>query len=282
MVTRSLLGLGPHGFHRVAYHEWGDPANPRVVVCVHGLTRNGRDFDVLASALAGLFRVACPDLPGRGQSEWLPHPAGYAYPVYLSDMVALLARLDGTAVDWVGTSLGGLLGMMLAAQPGTPLRRLVLNDVGPFLPKKSLRRIGEYVGADPRFADFRGLEGYLREVHAPFGPLTGEQWQHLAKHSARGLPDGTLALHYDPGIGAAFRASSLEDVDLWTVWDAVRCPVLVLRGAESDLLTRETAEEMARRGPRARVVELPGVGHAPALLEERQVETVRSWLSEVA
>lgn len=281
-MTRTLRGLGPHGFHRVAYHEWGDPGNPRVVVCAHGLTRNGRDFDALAAALADRYRVACPDLPGRGLSEWLPRPGDYTYPVYLGDMVALFARLGGETVDWVGTSMGGLVGMMLAAQPGTPIRRLVLNDVGPFLPKAALERIGEYVGADPRFADFGALEGYLRRVHAPFGPLTGEQWRRLAKHSARPLPDGTLALHYDPAIGEAFRAAPPQDVDLWAVWDAVRCPVLVLRGAESDVLPRETAEEMGRRGPRGRLVELPGVGHAPALLEPGQLETVCSWLSEGA
>lgn len=280
MVTRAFLGLGPHGFHRVAYHEWGEPASPRVAVCVHGLTRTGQDFDDLAGALAGVagYRVACPDLPGRGESAWLPRPEDYAYPVYLSDLTALLARLDAEAVDWVGTSLGGLLGLMLAAQPGSPIRRLVLNDVGPFLPKAALERIGAYVGTDPRFESLGALEAYLRHVHAPFGPLTDEQWRRLAEKSARRLPDGAWALHYDPAIGAAVRAVPPQDVDLWTLWDAVRCPVLVLRGAESDVLLRETAEEMARRGPRARLVELPGVGHAPALLAPDQIGVVREWL----
>lgn len=280
MVTRAFLGLGPHGFHRVSYGEWGEPASPRVAVCVHGLTRTGRDFDDLARELAGAgrYRVACPDLPGRGESAWLPRPEGYAYPVYLSDLAALLARLGAEEVDWIGTSLGGLLGLMLAAQPGSPIRRLVLNDVGPFLPKAALERIGVYVGADPRFESLDALEAYLRQVHASFGALTGEQWRRLAEKSARRLPDGAWALHYDPAIGKAFRAAPPQDVDLWALWDAVRCPVLVLRGAESDVLLRETAEEMARRGPRARLVEFPGVGHAPALLAPEQIGAVRDWL----
>ena len=280
MVTRAFLGLGPHGFHRVAYHEWGEPAGPRVAVCVHGLTRTGRDFDDLAGELAGAggYRVVCPDLPGRGESAWLPRPEDYAYPVYLADLAALLARLDAEAVDWVGTSLGGLLGLMLAAQPGSPIRRLVLNDVGPFLPKAALERIGAYVGADPRFESLDALESYLRQVHAPFGPLTAAQWRRLAERSARRLPDGAWALHYDPAIGAAVRAVPPQDVDLWTLWDAVRCPVLVLRGAESDVLLGETAEEMVRRGPRVRLVEFPGTGHAPALLAPDQIGVVRDWL----
>jgi pimeloyl-ACP methyl ester carboxylesterase len=278
MVTKTFLGLGPHGFHRVAYYEWGDPEDSRVVVCAHGLTRTGRDFDALAGNLGDRYRVACPDMPGRGQSAWLSHPPDYGYPVYLADAAALIARLGAERLDWVGTSMGGLIGMMLAAQPGTPIRRLILNDVGPFIPQGAVERIAAYVGTDPRFPDRGALESYLRRVHAPFGPLTDDQWHHLAEHSARPIRDGTLALHYDPSIGAAFRDVPPQDVDLWAVWDAVRCPVLVLRGAQSDLLTRQTAEEMAHRGPGATVVELTGVGHAPALVDPGQIEIVRSWL----
>ncbi len=278
MVTKTFQGLGPRGFHRVAYHEWGSPEAGRVVVCAHGLTRTGRDFDVLAADLSRDARVACPDFPGRGQSQWLLVPQDYAYPVYLGDMAALLARLGTEGVDWVGTSMGGLVGLMLAAQPGTPIRRLVLNDVGPFLPKAALERIAAYVGGDPRFPDLAALEAHLRRVHAPFGPLTDAQWRHLAEQSARRLPDGALALHYDPAIAEAFRAAPAQDVNLWPLWDQIRCPVLVLRGAESDVLLRETAEEMGRRGPRARLVEFGGVGHAPALLDPGQREVVRDWL----
>lgn len=278
MKERTVLGLGPHGFHRVAYTEWEGPPGAPAVVCAHGLTRNGRDFDFLAQALAGRFRVVCPDLPGRGSSDWLAHAGEYGYPLYLADLGALVARLDVPEVLWVGTSMGGLLGMMLAAQPGTPVRRLVLNDVGPWIPKAAVERIAAYAGADPRFADLSGVEAYLREVHRPFGPLSDAHWRHLASHGGRRLPDGTFRLAYDPAIGAALRAGPAQDVDLWPVWDAVRCPVLVLRGAESDLLLPETLAEMRRRGPPVEAMEFPGVGHAPALAAADQIEAVRSWL----
>ena len=193
MHSHSLSCLGPHGFHRVLYREWGEPGNPRVVVCVHGLTRNSRDFDRLAAHLSRHFRVICPDIAGRGESPWLPHAADYGYPLYLSDMAALIARIGVETVDWVGTSMGGLIGMFLAAQPGSPIRRLVMNDVGPLVPKAALERLAGYVGTDPMFDGIADLEQYLRRTCAPFGPLTDAQWHHLALHSVRHRPDGRLA-----------------------------------------------------------------------------------------
>lgn len=277
--TGSCLGLSKGGFHRLAYTEWGGPQAGHAALCVHGLTRNGRDFDALAGALAqdGL-RVACPDVVGRGRSDRLADPAGYGYPQYLADMNALIARLDTPQVDWIGTSMGGLIGMMLAAQPNTPLRRLVINDVGPFIPKAAVARIGEYVGRDPRFADLAAAEAYFREVHAPFGSLTDAQWRHLTEHSAVAAQDGGYRLAYDPAIAAPFRVEEPEDLDLWPLWDAIAIPVLVLRGADSDLLLPETTAEMAARGPRAQVAEIAGCGHAPALMDKRQIALVRDWL----
>ncbi len=276
--------LSPGGFHAMAYREWGDPAAARVVVCVHGLTRNGRDFDALAAALAAAgCRVVCPDVVGRGASDWLADPAGYGLPQYLADMTVLLARLEVEAVDWVGTSMGGLIGMMLAAQPGNPLRRLVLNDVGPFLPKAALQHIAGYVGQDPRFADLAAAEAYVREVHNGFGALTDRQWRHLAETNVVAVEgvaegEGALRLRYDPGIGASFRARPVEDVDLWAVWDRITAPCLVLRGADSGLLPPETAAEMSRRGPCAEIAEIAGCGHAPALMDAGQIALVRDWL----
>ncbi len=273
----------------MAYREWGPRDAARVVVCVHGLTRNSRDFDALAASLAEAgCRVVCPDVVGRGDSGWLADPAGYGFPQYLADMTVLLARLEVEAVDWVGTSMGGLIGMMMAAQPGNPqsgvpLRRLVLNDVGPFLPKAALERIAGYVGHDPRFADLAAAEAYVRDVHAGFGALADHEWRHLAETNVvaaeeEGEEDGVLRLRYDPGIGAGFRARPAEDVDLWAVWDRVTVPSLVLRGADSGLLLPETAAEMGRRGPRAEVVEIAGCGHAPALMDPGQIALVRDWL----
>lgn len=279
MAAGSVRCLGQGGFHKMAYVAWGDGEAASNVVCVHGLTRNGRDFDALAASLAETRRVVCPDVVGRGQSDWLSDPAQYQTPQYVSDMAALIARMDVGWVDWVGTSMGGLIGMALAAQAGTPIRRLVLNDVGPFIPKAALERIGEYCGQALTFEDTEELARYLRVVHAPFGPLTEEQWQHLAIHGARDTGKG-VALAYDPGIAVPFKMQDdLADIDLWGLWDAIRCPVLVLRGESSDLLTAETAAEMASRGPKAKVVEIAECGHAPALMAEDQIALIDDWLA---
>jgi len=274
---REVLGISPNGFHRLAYTQWGE-GNTRDLICVHGLTRNGRDFDAIAKDLSDHYRVVCLDMPGRGRSDWLKTPLNYGPPIYMGDMVALIARLGGTEVDWIGTSMGALVGMLMAAQDKSPIRRLVLNDAGPFLPKSALERIAAYVGTDREFADQDDLEAYLREVHASFGPLTDAQWEHLATHSGRIDDAGRLRLHYDPSIAAPFTAAPPQDVDMWAIWDAIQCPVLLLRGAESDLLLKETAEEMTRRGPKATLVEFDGVGHAPALMDADQIQVVRDWL----
>jgi pimeloyl-ACP methyl ester carboxylesterase len=247
------------------------------VICVHGLTRNGRDFDVLAQALAPHFRVLCPDVVGRGRSDWLAHKPDYGYPLYLSDLTALIARAGVDSVLWVGTSMGGLIGMMLAAQSGNPIRKLVVNDVGPLVPKAALERLAQYVGKAPPCSDLDQFEAYLRQVCAPFGPLTDAQWRHLASTSAQRNDDGTFGPAYDPGIATPF-AGELKDVVLWPVWDAIACPTLVLRGAESDLLLRETAQQMTQRGPKATLKELDGIGHAPALMAVDQIEVVRGFL----
>ena len=278
MRERTLQCIGAHGLHRMAYREWGDPMNPRVLICVHGLTRNGRDFDTLASVMCRDYRVVCPDVVGRGRSEWLKVKGDYALPQYVADMITLIARLDVESVHWVGTSMGGLIGMLIASQPGNPIHRLVLNDVGPVVTAASIERIGQYVGTAPRFADMEQAEAYLREVCAPFGALADAQWRHLTENVVTKVEDG-WAMAYDPGIGEPFRKNPLvEDVDLWPVYDAIRCPTMVMRGAESDLLERETAEEMSRRGPCARVVEVADVGHAPMLLDEVQIGEVRDFL----
>jgi len=281
MRRASVKGLSAAGFHDIAYVEWGPESAARPVACVHGLTRNGRDFDALAAALAGTGRrVVCPDVVGRGASGRLADPAGYGYPQYLADMTALIARLDCAGLDWIGTSMGGLIGMMLAAQAGTPIRRLVINDVGPFIPSASLERIAAYVGQDPHFADLGAAEAYLRKIHAPFGALSDVEWRHLTETSVRADPAAGYRLNYDPGIAAAFKPGEMEDIDLWSIWDRIKCPALVLRGAESDLLLAETAEEMTGRGPKARLFTIPSCGHAPALLDPAQTGPILEWLAQ--
>lgn len=283
MNRMQLLGLSANGFHSLSYLEWGARESSHVVVCVHGLTRNARDFDVLAQALTNRCRIVCPDVVGRGQSAWLSDPAGYGFPQYLADANALLARITahapvGTVIDWVGTSMGGLIGMFLAAQPGCPLRRLVLNDVGPVIPKEALARIGTYVGKSPTFASVDEAERYIRSISATFGPLTDAQWRHLTEHSVRRDADGSWRMIYDPAIAQGF-AGALVDIDLWSVWDRIGIPTLVLRGNDSDLLSRETAQAMTRRGPRAGLVEFENVGHAPMLMADDQVGAVVDFLT---
>ncbi|MDO9451029.1 MAG: alpha/beta hydrolase [Rugosibacter sp.] len=282
MRESKVKCLSIAGFHQMAYVEWGDADNPKVLVCVHGLTRNGRDFDFLAQALAADYRVICPDVAGRGKSDWLANKSLYVMPQYCADMVTLLARLNVETVDWLGTSMGGLIGMALAAQPGNPIRRLVLNDVGPVITAVSLARIGDYLGKLPRFDNLTQAEAYVRTISAPFGPLTDAQWRHLTLHVVREAADGKIEFVYDPGIAQVYRQGQLlgggKDVELWPLFDAITCPTLLLRGETSDLLTSQIAQAMTRRGPRARLIEIPGVGHAPMLMDEGQITPVRDFL----
>lgn len=281
MRSDTVLCMGSKGFHRMQYVEWGAADNPRIVICVHGLTRNGRDFDFLAQALERDFRVICPDVAGRGGSEWLYAKADYNNLKYAQDMTALIARVTAggaRTVHWVGTSMGGLIGMLLASRPNAPIARLVLNDVGTVVPKAALERLATYVGKDPRFPTIEELEAHVRKVSAPFGPLTDAQWRHLTLHGAKRHEDGAWGFSYDPGIRIPFGDGPYADVDVWEWWDTVACPTLLMRGADSDLLLRENALAMTQRGPRPRLVEFAGVGHAPMLMSDDQIGAVRDFL----
>ena len=278
MTSHTYRALGPHGFHQVHYTEWGDPGNPRVLICVHGMTRTGRDFDFLAAALEQEYRVICPDVVGRGQSDWLDDKTDYTSPLYVNDMAMLMARLDAERIDWVGTSMGGLIGMFLASYAGTPIHKLLVNDVGPLIPAAGLKRIAKYVGQHLTWDTFDAMDRALR-IYAPtFGKLTDAQWRHMLIHSSRQLDDGRYVMGYDPGIAEVFKALEMKDIDLWPVWDAIRCPTLLLRGAHSDVLNHADAIAMTERGPMAKLIEFPGMGHAPALMADDQIAVVRDWL----
>lgn len=272
----SLRSTFDGGAVSLRWTEWG-PATGKPVVCVHGLTRNGRDFDALARHLAAQGRrVICPDVPGRGLSGWLPSGALYAVPTYVAVLAPLLGQIG--EYDWVGTSMGGMIGMGLAAMPGVPMRRMVLNDIGPFIPQASLERIRDYLSVPQSFADIGAVEAYLRRVHAPFGNLSDAEWRHMAEHSARMTADGGMRLHYDPAIVEPMAAGPLADVDLWPLWEVcVQRPVLVLRGETSDLLLPETAARMAAH-PAVRLATIAGCGHAPALMEPSQIALVAEFL----
>lgn len=279
MLHKSFLGQSPLGFHRIAYTEWGAATVRPPVICVHGLTRNGRDFDWLAEVLQSDTRVLCPSIVGRGQSDNLADPTFYSYPQYCADMTAMIARADAASVDWVGTSMGGIIGMLLAAQPQSPIRRLVINDVGPFIPLSALQRIAAYVGIPVECADLAQLERHMRTIYAPFGITRDEDWRHMAKNSHRTLPNGKLTLAYDPTIVKNFGAAD-KDADLWSLYDRIQCPTLVLHGMQSDILSANVANDMTRRGPHARLVEFPDVGHAPALMDADQTTIIRQFLTD--
>jgi pimeloyl-ACP methyl ester carboxylesterase len=263
-------------FYRMAYVEMGDPA-AEPVVCVHGLTRNGRDFDPLMEALADRFRMIAPDLPGRGRSEWLPRGDLYQPPVYVLALSHLLAAI-GRPVMWVGTSLGGICGMLIAAASGQPITRMVLNDIGPHIPAAALARIRDYMMApSASFANLAALEAHLRQIHAPFGNLPDAEWAEMARFSARTLPDGKLALNYDPKIAESIRAQEPKETEIWGFWERIRIPVLAIRGEQSDLLLPETLQRMAASGARSLIV--PGAGHAPALSNAATIGPIAAFLS---
>ncbi|MRX09635.1 alpha/beta fold hydrolase [Pseudoduganella sp. FT25W] len=284
---KSVQCLSLAGLHRMSYKEWGDETNPNVLLCVHGVTRVGDDFDYMARALASDYRVICPDIVGRGRSDWLKNPQLYVIPQYVSDIVTLLARVlpDGErqSVDWFGTSMGGLIGMGLASLPGNPIRKLILNDIGPVLAPMALQRIGDYVGQDLRFDSFDAGAKFVRDVSLSFGEHSEEEWLKLATDVLRQDKDGKWVRHYDMGLALPFRSATPESAEadqamLWAAYDAITCPTLLVRGADSDLLSPETAKLMSERGPKAQLVEIPNVGHAPTFIHDDQIQIAKKFL----
>ncbi len=286
-TIKSVQCISPTGLHKLAYKEWGDPANPKVLVCVHGLTRVCDDFDKLAPALADQYRVVCPDVVGRGRSGRLLNPQMYRVPQYVSDSVTLIARVLANTgcdtLDWFGTSMGGLIGMALASLPNSPISKLVLNDIGPTLDAAALHRIGDYVGQDTRFDTFEQAAQYVRAISLSFGEHTEQEWHKLAADVLMQDEQGKWMRHYDIGLAEPFRTTTVDAVKadeatLWAAYDAIRCPTMVVRGANSDLLSQATAQQMAARGPKARLVEFANVGHAPTFVHEDQIAVARSFL----
>ena len=276
-----LFGLSPAGFHELAFVEWGPVDDVRPIICVHGLTRQGRDFDHLARQLAPAGRrVICPDLPGRGRSGRLTNPDDYALPQYCADMNALLARLGVSEVDWVGTSLGGLIGMIMAGFSGSPVRRLVINDIGPYVSSTGLQRIGQYIGTMPAsFATIEEVEAYLRTVLAPYGQLADAHWRHLAEHSVRwDEAQQRFAMLCDPAIAKAFRSPWFQPLNLWSYWEAIAVPILVLHGAHSDLLSFDLTQQMKKRNRHTSVFSFDDCGHVPPLMAADQIEVVARFL----
>jgi len=283
----------PSGPHRMVVHEWGSAENDQVVVCVHGLTRVGHDFQRLAERLSETHRVLAPDVVGRGASDWLSDPQHYLVTQYADDMQSMAEQLALPPMHWVGTSMGGLIAMILAGAPdradrypAVRLRSLVLNDVGAVVSGEALGRIGRYLGADPYFETFEEAEALVRKIFAGFGPHTDAEWRHLAETVLH--PDGDgYRFHYDPSLSEPFRQAFAmaegeppPDMDVWPLYDAIEVPTLLVRGGDSDLLTPEVAQAMTHRGPKARLLTLQGVGHAPSLIRAEEVEAIVQWIFE--
>ena len=275
----SVRCLSDAGFHRLSYTEWGSPDAARTVVCVHGLTRHRGDFQPLARALAGDRRVVCPDLAGRGASDWLPDPGDYHIAQYNCDLTAVMAATGCAEVDWIGTSLGGLCGIMMAGMANSPIRRLVINDIAPEVPRPALRRVGAYLSEPLRFADHDAAEAHMRAAYGGFGPMTDDDWRHMARTGVQLGDDGLYAPHYDPAIGANFRCYwLLYSFNIWSYWKRIACPILILRGTDSDFLTPELLARMLEHQPQAQVLEIAGVGHTPTLATPGQIDPIRAWL----
>ncbi|WP_170766435.1 alpha/beta fold hydrolase [Ruegeria lacuscaerulensis] len=270
--------ISRHGFHDLAYVDWGRKTSAEKILCVHGLTRNGRDFDALASQLSKSARVVCPDLVGRGKSDWFDDASDYHLLQYNMDITVLAAKVGFEKFDWIGTSLGGLMGISLAGVNNSPIRRLVINDVGPTIPTSALHRISRYMGGAEFFQSLDEVEAHLRETLSPFGPMTDPDWARMAVHSSIETDQG-LVMHHDPGIMQNFRRYSMfMHFSLWKYWDKITCPVLILRGTESDFLTESLLTRMLNRLPHAEAIEFEGVGHTPTLNAQNQIEPILEWL----
>ncbi len=278
MKTKHVLSSNHAGRHRIVYHDWGDESNPNVLICVHGLTRNSRDFDFLASRLMQDYRVIAPDIVGRGQSDWLPEAQHYTIEQYLKDMHMLLLDLKVSQVDWLGTSLGGIIGMGLASAPNSPIRRLILNDIGAIVKKEVVAMLAHNLGTTPEFKTREELKHFLQHAYKNTGNLDDEHWEHMAQHDHHVNPDGSIRRAYDPNIFHAVGLYESTDINMWPYWDAIQCPTLVLHGAESLVLTQAICNEMVQHKPNTKIVTLPGVGHTPSLMLPQYIDIIEKWL----
>jgi len=276
------LGLSNEGFHRLYYREWGESDNPNTIICVHGLTRISHDFDELAQVLSKHYRVICPDIAGRGNSDWFGSKEHYNITQYCADINALIAHIHADKVHFIGTSMGGLIGMLLAGMAHTPIQSFLLNDVGPFIKRGELQTMGEYVGRAPVFSSREELYEYYSTIyHGSCALLNKKQIHQMARYSTF-KTNGGYRLHYDPKIGDAFRKNyTFFNFELWKYWEEIECPVMVLRGSESTFLTPDIADKMADSHEDMTLVEIPGAGHTPLLKTSAEIKIVQKFLKTV-
>lgn len=279
MKTKHILAPNKGGKHRIVYQDWGDENNPKVLICVHGLTRNSRDFDYLAHELSSEYRVIAPDIVGRGQSDWLTDSSMYTMEQYASDMVSLITSLKLKEVDWLGTSLGGLIGMTLASQPNTPIKRLILNDIGPVIKKEAIAYLATALSETPHFQSLDDLRGFLKEAYVTMGHMDPHHWEHMVTYDHRITSEGKITRNFDPKITRWVTSMTNSDVAMWELFESIQCPILIIHGQESVILTSEICQEMLKRNPHASLITLPGVGHTPSLMPKAQIQVVEDWLS---
>ncbi len=277
----SVLCCNPEGYHRITYREYGDPQNNNVIICAHGLTRNSHDFDVIAEAICDEYRVITVNIVGRGTSDWLPNKALYTYHQYAADFSTLFAKLDVEEVTWIGTSLGGSIGMIVASRYNTPITKLIVNDIAPHIDASIIKAVSRYCGSTPVFDNLEQVTKYLRKIYTAFGNLSDEHWDHIAKHTIGKKEGGKYRLAFDPAISySILEEVGQDDVDFWHYWDKIACPTLVIHGTKSAILSAENAEEMGKRGPKPEIMHIEDTGHAPPLMDEMQISRVREWLAK--
>jgi pimeloyl-ACP methyl ester carboxylesterase len=298
MKKGHFLGISEEGFHRIAYTEWGKESPRAPIICVHGLTRQGRDFDSLANYLSERgHHLFCPDIVGRGDSDWLKNPLHYTYEQYIADMTALIARTQKDEITWIGTSMGGLIGMFLSAQTQSPIKRLILNDVGPSIPIQAVMRISKYMGMDPEFSSVTEAKNYYKNIYQDYGELSEDDWTSFTEHSICEIAPQKFISKLDPQIKFSFPTKSqiawqailhplktleggLFDIDLWHIFRKVSCPILIIHGNRSDLLLTETILKMKDIHPNVEVIDVPNAGHAPLLKEAIYQEMIFAWIEK--
>ncbi len=286
MITEPKLHFfacqSPQAIHQTAVWEWpyvGPPSDqPPVLFCAHGLTRNGRDFDLVAQRMSKRYRVLAIDFVGRGRSGWLANSAGYVVGQYVADSVSVFTQLGISSVNWLGTSMGGIVGMVLAAMPNTPIHTLILNDIGPELDPVGLQRLTSFSGRAPQLTGYEQAKQIVIGNSATFGEHSPQHWELFVKHYVVNR-DGQWVFNYDPGIATGTQESQSAPVNLWPYYDQIKARTLVIRGALSDLLAADIAAQMTQRGPKAKHIDVPGVGHAPTLLPAAQIDLVDQFLT---
>lgn len=275
------FGLSSEGFHRNYYRQWGDADNPNIIICVHGVTRLSRDFDTLAQALSKQYRIICPDVVGRGYSDWFGNKRNYNFMQYCADMNSLISHINAERVHWIGTSMGGLIGLILSALSHTPIQSLILNDVGPTLKRAELQNLGRYIGRAPTFPTQEDLLEYYKETYRAYGELPEKQWQTMALYSSF-KEDYGYRMHYDPKIGDAFRSNySFFNFDLWKYWEEIECPTLIIRGELSTFFTQDTANKMLERDEDVEITTIKNAGHAPMLNSKTEIKAIEKFYKKI-